>query len=146
MNVIELLSNFWQQLPPFARLTLPFISVIAAVGTWRLYAKADQKGYTIFIPIVNLTTFMKIIGRPVNHALFLLIPGYNLYFLFKILIELCQSFGKSKTIDYVLACSLNILYILNLGLAYDTKYHGPAYQEDPLTESSGEEGVLTQFA
>lgn len=79
---------------------------------------------------------MKIIGRPANHALYLLIPGYNIYFLYKIFTELCDSFGKSTTTDYILICVFNVLYILNLGLAYDCEYHGPAYKKKGLIKNA----------
>ena len=70
---------------------------------------------------------MKIVGRPASHLLLFLIPGYNIYLVIKVWIETAQSFGKRTIIDYVLVVLLNGLYILNLGMSYDTHYVGPVY-------------------
>ena len=134
-------------MPLFLRLILPFVFIFASVGTWRLYIKAGQAGWKIFVPIVNLVAFMKIIGRPATHIWYLLIPGFNIYFMYKILTELCISFGKGTTTDYVLICIFNVLYILNLGLAYDCEYHGPAYKMGSIVQPESEQqGNMAQFA
>ena len=73
-------------------------------------------------------TAMKLVGRPTWHAWLFLTPAV-VYLLPKTLIEVAQSFGKNKTSDYVLVLLFNVFYILNLGLAYDEVYQGPAYQK-----------------
>lgn len=140
---------------------------IGVVAQWRLYDKAKQPGVASIVPIWNLIAFLKIVGRPAWHSLFIVIPSLvmlgimmidhvNLFafmgdglkgfenvsvtfpifaaaaiffslFMIKIYIELCDSFGKSTVLDYFLVVILNILYILNLSLSYDTVYHGPVY-------------------
>jgi len=100
---------------------------IGAVAKWRLFVKCEQPGLASIVPIWDLIVTLKIVGRPKSHALFFLIPGFNLFFGFKLLIELAQSFGKTSVFDYVLVVLLNILYVLNLGLAYNEEYHGPVY-------------------
>jgi hypothetical protein len=112
-------SGFWA--------LLFFIATIGVVAQWRLYVKASLPGYHCLIPVQNVITFLKIVGRPAKHVWLFLIPGYNIYFTVKVYIELCNSFGKQSIVDYVLVIVLNGLYILNLGLAYDTYYRGPVY-------------------
>lgn len=112
-------SGFWA--------LLFFIATIGIVAQWRLYVKAGLPGFHCLIPVQNVITFLKIVGRPANHTWYFLIPGYNIYFTVKVYIELCNSFGKQSIVDYVLVIALNGLYILNLGLAYDTYYRGPVY-------------------
>ncbi|MFT6845721.1 MAG: hypothetical protein ACJAUV_001918 [Flavobacteriales bacterium] len=104
-----------------------FVGIIGIVAQWRLYTKASLPGFHCLIPIVNIITFLKVIGRPASHILLFFIPIYNIYFIIKIYVELCNSFGKNSILDYVLVILLNGLYILNLGLAYDTYYRGPVY-------------------
>jgi hypothetical protein len=70
------------------------------------------------------------VGRPLWHAVFLLIPGFNIYFGFKLLIEIAQSFGKVSMIDAIFVCFFNVFYVLNLGLAYNELYYGPVYGVD----------------
>lgn len=79
------------------------------------------------VPILGQINYLKIVGRPASHLLLFLIPGYNIYLVIKVWIETAQSFGKRTIIDYVLVVLLNGLYILNLGMSYDTHYVGPVY-------------------
>ena len=76
---------------------------------------------------------MRIVGRPETHALWLLVPGINVYFAARWLVELAQSFGKTHWLDYVLVVLFNAFYVLNLGLAYSEEYEGPVYQKKSET-------------
>ena len=90
--------------------------------------KAGQPGIAAIVPIWNFIVFLKIVGRPAKHLWLFLIPIYGqLYMLPKVWIEVAQSFGKTTLMDYVLVILFNGIYILNLGLSYDTRYMGPVY-------------------
>mgnify|MGYP000924355609 CR=1 FL=1 len=104
-----------------------FLLVIGALGSARLFAKADQPWVAALIPIWNVVIALKIVGRPISHLAFFLVPFYNIYFFFRLCVELAQSFGKYSTIDYVLVCVFNVFYVLNLALAYNEEYQGPVY-------------------
>ena len=106
-----------------------FLGAIAACGAARLYAKAGQPFWHALIPGLNVVTLMRIIGRPEAHALWLLAPVANLYFLGKWMVELAQSFGKDHWLDHVLVIVFNAFYVLNLGLAYNEEYEGPVYEK-----------------
>ena len=112
-----------------------FIGLIAAVGTCKLFAKADLPCWHVFIPFLNIMTAMKLIGRPTWHAWLFFTPA-ALYLLPKTIIELAQSFGKRTTTDYVLALVFNVFYVLNLGLSYDEDYVGPAYEKKDLVNEN----------
>jgi signal peptidase I len=79
------------------------------------------------VPIWNVVVVLKMVGRPVSHLAFFLVPFYNIYFFFRLCVELAQSFGKYSLIDYVLVCVFNVFYVLNLALAYNEEYQGPVY-------------------
>lgn len=64
-----------------------FLGAIAACGAARLYAKAGQPFWHALIPGLNLVALMRIVGRPETHALWVLVPGANLYFLAKWMVE-----------------------------------------------------------
>jgi hypothetical protein len=100
------------------------------IGRAKLFAKADLPVLAAFVPIWDVITTMKLVGRPTSHAAYLLVPGFNIYFGFKLLIEVSQSFGKTSVIDHILVCVFNIFYVLNLALAYNEEYLGPVYQVD----------------
>ena len=104
-----------------------FITLIALAGNWRLFVKCNQPGWAVIVPGYNVVVAMRIIGRPSMHALYFLIPVYNLYFFFRTILELANTFGKEGTLDYVLASVFNVFYILNLGLSEEEEYQGPVY-------------------
>jgi signal peptidase I len=107
---------------------LIFFLFIAIVAQWRLYERADQPGIASIVPIWNAIVFLRIVGRPASHVWYFLIPIWGqLYFIPKVYIELCNSFGKNSILDYVLIIVFNGFYILNLGLSYETVYLGPVY-------------------
>ena len=105
-----------------------FICLVVFAGNCKLFAKANLPYWTVFVPFLNIMTAMKLVGRPTWHAWLFITPAV-VYLLPKTLIEVAQSFGKNKTSDYVLVLLFNVFYILNLGLAYDEVYQGPAYQK-----------------
>ncbi|MCB0817743.1 MAG: hypothetical protein KDB77_09535, partial [Flavobacteriales bacterium] len=110
---------------------LGFLALVAVVAQWRLYEKAGQPGVASVVPIWNFIVFLKIVGRPASHLFLALIPVFGqLYFIPKVWIEVCQSFGKRTMLDYVMVILFNGLYILNLGLSYETEYEGPVYGRD----------------
>ena len=104
-----------------------FIFLVALAGNWRLFVKCGQPGWAIFVPGYNMVVAMRIIGRPAKHALLFLVPGFNLYFFFRTILELAHTFGKESSLDYALACVFNVFYILNLGLSEEEDYKGPVY-------------------
>lgn len=104
-----------------------FISLVSLAGNWRLFVKCGQPGWAVFVPGYNVVVAMRIIGRPDKHALLFLVPGFNLYFFFRTILELAHTFGKGSSLDYALACVFNVFYILNLGLSEEEDYQGPVY-------------------
>lgn len=116
----------WMGLPEMlAEVLVANMLVIGALSFYKLFTKCGKKPYTAFIPIYNLGVLMEIIGRPKWHLVYFLIPGYNLYIYAKTCIELCDSFGKHKTSDYILCILLSGPFVLNLGLSYGINYYGP---------------------
>lgn len=128
-NLGEAISNFsFSELGMGAKLIICLFIFIGSVAQWKLYDKAGQNGWTVFVPILNLIVLNRVVGRPAKHVWYYFIPIYNIYFIIRVWIEVCQSFGKTSYLDYVLVVLLNGLYILNLGLSYDEEYQGPAYK------------------
>lgn len=101
--------------------------LIGAVAKWRMFIKCRQPGLAAIVPVWDFIVVLRIVGRPAGHILFFLIPVFNIYFAFKLIIELAQSFGKTSVVDYIFAVVFNLFYLLNLGLAYNEEYHGPVY-------------------
>ncbi len=125
----SIIQNIMEENPGIFILVL-FIFFIGAVGKAKLFAKADQPWVAALVPVWDLVVVLRMVGRPLWHAVFLLIPGFNIYFGFKLLIEIAQSFGKVSMIDAIFVCFFNVFYVLNLGLAYNELYYGPVYGVD----------------
>lgn len=163
---MEALYEILPQLRFFGLGVLIPIGCLAAVGIlaqWSLYDKCGLPGIDCLIPVKNVITFLKIMGRPASHSLMVMLPPPLIIaslllfqndllqfglavaffipwalFMTKVYIELCQSFGHYKTTDYVLCVVFNGFYVLHLGLSYSEKYKGPAYiknQEKKTTAS-----------
>lgn len=161
--IIEIASKFGiGALVPLA--CLVFVGILAQ---WSLYDKCGLPGRDCVIPVKNVITFLKIMGRPASHSLYIMVPPilillvlifienialqYGIiglifipwtYFIIKIYIELCQSFGHYKLTDYILCVTLNGFYVLHLGLSYNEKYKGPVYTQKTEKESTPVEGQL----
>jgi hypothetical protein len=120
------IQTLFQDYPGYILLGF-FVLVIGAVGGAKLFAKSGRRWYAAFIPVYNIIEVLHMVGRPVSHIGFLLVPVFNIYFIFRLFIEIAQSFGKYSVIDYILVCFFNGFYVLNLALAYNEEYIGPVY-------------------
>jgi hypothetical protein len=137
------------------------LTVIGVGAQFMLYEKCRLPGVACLVPFWNVVVFLKIMGRPWHHSLLIIIPplaaigisifgGYNLAsygalgllgivwlgFIIKVYIELCNSFGKTGLLDYVLIIIFNGFYVLNLGLSNDVRYKGPVYKTKENKTSS----------
>lgn len=126
MKDTGLLHTLIEDYPGYLMLSM-FIIIIGAVGGAKLFAKADRPWVAAFVPGWNVVEVLRMVGRPAVHVAYFLVPVFNIYFFFKLCIEIAQSFGKTATIDYVLVSIFNVFYILNLALAYNEEYQGPVY-------------------
>jgi hypothetical protein len=60
-------------------------------------------------------------------------------------VELAQSFGHYKIMDYAMVIIFNGFYVLNLGLSYNEKYKGPVYGKKK-TKTGKEDQLEGQLA
>lgn len=141
LTITDFFQAVYDTVGPGTLIVLAIVAFIGIIAQWVLYAKCNLPGIACLVPFWNVAVFLRIMGRPAWHMVFLIIPLYNIYFIIKVYIELCQCFGKTSTIDYVLIIIFNGFYILNLALSYETKYLGPVYsknKEEPGTSTKGE--------
>ena len=145
---IELLNDF----EPVYLLPIAGFTIVGILAQWSLYDKCGLNGIDCMIPVKNVITFLKIMGRPASHSAFVIAPPpiilgallfienstlqYGVtalffipwaFFMIKVYIELCQSFGHYKLTDYLICIILNGFYVLHLGLSFSEKYKGPVY-------------------
>lgn len=159
-SIIEVLKGFG----PGVLVPLACFAFVGILAQWSLYDKCGLPGIDCVIPIKNVITFLKIMGRPASHSLAVMIPPpvilsilmfigdpllkFGLaslifvpwaYFMIKVYIELCQCFGHYKLTDYLLVVLFNGFYVLHLGLSYTEKYKGPVYKKKLNQPKAGEQ-------
>jgi hypothetical protein len=78
---------------PFA--FIGFIVGFYAVTFWKVFEKAGEPGWTIFVPFYNLYRFVKIAGKPGYWALLYLVPGVNIVISLLTNLGIAQKFGRS---------------------------------------------------
>jgi len=133
--MVDTIINFFSELNTGVMIVLGLSIFIGLVAKWRLFDKCGLSNKEILLgtllPIYDFYLTLKIVGRPPKHMAFLLIPGFNIFFVVKVLFELLNCFGKFHIVDYIMAILFNILYFLNLGLAYNEVYYGSVYDKTP---------------
>ena len=70
------------------------VIVFAIMSQWKIFAKAGQPGWAIFVPIYNFIVLMRIINKPWWWLFLMMIPIANIVFLIIITHRLSLSFGK----------------------------------------------------
>ena len=103
MNLTVALQEVWAKQPHLI-LIAGFIILVGFVSKMKLFAKANQPMAAAFVPIWDLMVIMKIVGRPVKHVWYFAIPVLNIFFGFKVLVQLAQSFGKRTYTDAFFVC------------------------------------------
>lgn len=74
-----------------------FLLLVVLLAIGNIFEDCKQKGYLALIPVINLMVLLKITLSPRWWLLPLLIPGVNLYFLYKIFSNLSIGFGRERS-------------------------------------------------
>ena len=61
---------------------------------WKVFTKAGQPGWAIFIPIYNAIVFLKIAGKPWWWIFLFIIPIVNIVFLIMMINGVSKNFGQ----------------------------------------------------
>lgn len=162
---------FFEKFGPGVFIPVILFALVAILAQWSLYDKCGQPGYACLVPVWNVITFLKIVGRPAWQSLIVMIPppmiigflfienptiAYTLAtvtaslwiaFMIKVYIEIVQCFGHYKTIDYILVSVFNGFYVLHLGLSYKEKYRGPVHGPNKVApKKKSKAAVKSQLA
>lgn len=94
------------------------IGLFVIVSLWKVFVKAGQPGWGIFIPIYNVYLLLKIAGRPGWWLILYLIPFVNIVIGIIVNIDIAKNFGKDTAFGLGLAFLGFIFYpILAFGSA-----------------------------
>ena len=108
------------------------VIVLEIAALWQVFVKAGQPGWAAIIPIWNLYTLLKVIGRPPWWLLLFLVGvivpfvGWILFLVLGVIIalDLARSFAKSTGFAVGLFF-LNFIFVPILGFG-EARYVGPA--------------------
>ena len=74
--------EFITHLSPGIWVALVILTFIGLVSQMSLYNKAGQPAISALVPVWNVMVFCKVVGRPVKHSLFLILPGVVIMVIF----------------------------------------------------------------
>lgn len=100
------------------------ILILIIASMWRVFTKAGQPGWAVFIPIYNVYVLCKVAGKPGWWVLLMLIPVVGFIIAILVTIGVAQQFGKGSVFSIGLILLPFIFYPL---LAFgDATYGGAA--------------------
>lgn len=151
-NLIQVATELYAKFGGVIFIPIILFVVIGIGSQWMLYEKCNLKGVASIVPVWNVIEFLKIMGRPAWQSILVMLPPPIILFILldwpldttsyvsagilgllwagfmsKVYIELCQCFDKRNIMDYILVILFNALYVLSLGLSYESEYKGPIY-------------------
>jgi hypothetical protein len=148
-DIISHIHHLCETLGYSVFIPLILLVLVGIAGQWALYEKCGQKGIDCIIPLVNITTFLKIVERPAWHTwlvitppvlVLILLTSYQAHlitvlfigilvlfwagYMISCYVKLCKLFNKTKWYDYLFIIIFNGFYVLHLGLSHKEKYKG----------------------
>ena len=99
------------------------------VFMWGMYKKAGKPGWHTLIPVLNDMTLCEINGRKKWHAVWGLLPFFNLFIILIWLSELLDSFERRKFWEQMIGIGLGPVAFLYLGFNKIDKYHGKSLEK-----------------
>lgn len=122
-------------------ITLPVYLLLHA-GLYGVFTKAGEKGWKAFIPVLNVMTWLKLIGKPSWWIVWFLVPVLNFIMGIGLILDLVRSFGKHKFGGQLLAVLFPYFYFLYLGFNKEDKYIG---KWSELKEEEPEKGTIREW-
>lgn len=99
------------------------IVVLEIAAAWRVFTKAGQPGWAIFIPIYNAIVLLRIAGRPGWWVILEMIPFVSFVITIIVVLDIARVFGKGSGFAVGMIFLSPIFYpILAFG---SSRYIGP---------------------
>jgi hypothetical protein len=98
------------------------VVVLMIVAAWKVFTKAGQPGWAIFVPIYNAIVWLRICGKPGWWIILLIIPFVNFIIALLANLGMAKNFGKSAAFGIGLWL-LGPIFLLILAFG-DAKYQG----------------------
>jgi hypothetical protein len=101
------------------------IALFFIIAAWKIFAKAGQPGWGIFVPFYNVYLWIKIAGRPGWWLLLFLIPFVNVVIAIIVALDVAKAFGKSGAFGFFLLFLFGFIGVPILGFG-SAVYTAPA--------------------
>lgn len=101
--------------------------VVAIVGSWKMFEKADEPGWKSIIPLYNMYTYFRIAGRSGWMFLLLLIPLVNIVISIVVALDLAKQFDKGGAFGFFLLWLFPYVGTVVLGFG-DAEYVGTKHE------------------
>jgi hypothetical protein len=98
------------------------ILIVMIAAVWRVFTKAGQPGWALFIPIYNAIVWLRVCGKPGWWVILLFIPIVNLIITLLASLGMAKNFGKGSGFGIGLWL-LGPIFLLILAFG-DAKYQG----------------------
>lgn len=102
------------------------LSILALIGMWKLYEKADEAGWAAIVPIYNVWVMLKIAGMNPLYILIMLVPVVNAIFAIYLAYKFVESygFGIGGFLLYLFFAPFMSIY---MGFNEEVRYVGTKY-------------------
>ena len=98
------------------------VVVLMIVAVWKVFTKAGQPGWALFIPIYNIIVWLRICGKPGWWVILMIIPVVNFIITLLASLGMARNFGKGTGFGIGLWL-LTPIFVLMLAFG-DAKYQG----------------------
>jgi len=98
------------------------ILIVMIAAVWRVFTKAGQPGWALFIPIYNAIVWLRVCGKPGWWVILLFIPIVNFIITLLASLGMAKNFGKGSGFGIGLWL-LGPIFLLILAFG-DAKYQG----------------------
>ncbi|MFH0936179.1 MAG: signal peptidase I [Candidatus Woesearchaeota archaeon] len=102
-----------------------FFAILCIIGLWKIFEKANEKGWKILIPGYNLYIWLKIIKKPLWWFILLIIPFINVFMVMLMIVETLKCYEKYGLGQQALGVIFPFIYLPYLGFSKEEKYIHP---------------------
>ncbi len=99
--------------------------ILSSIGLFKIFEKANVPGWKAFVPFLNWSEWLKIIGKPQWWIVLLFIPIVNVFYMAYMLIGLAKAFKHYDLGSHAAAVLAPYIYLPYLGFSKNEKYYGP---------------------
>ncbi|QST02848.1 hypothetical protein IMZ31_20065 (plasmid) [Pontibacillus sp. ALD_SL1] len=104
--------------------------LLSMIAMFLIIKKSEHpQPWLCFIPVVNYTPMLNIIGKSGWHVLWLMVPFVNVYFMIKWLVLFHKAYGLSAWVTVLWFTPFILVVLLYMAFSRDVEYEGTLYSK-----------------